>query len=109
VITFLPRKAGSSREDFLAHLGGVHADIARRAVQAAGTVTRYVHDRLRKAPLQGFPFDAIVELWFASAEDAAHSLVDDAFAPLTKDLAVFCDMKQTVTMLTYVTHSWPRQ
>lgn len=109
VITFLPRKAGSSREDFLAHLGGVHADIARRAVQAAGTVTRYVHDRLRKAPPQGFPFDAIVELWFASAEDAAHSLVDDAFAPLTKDLAVFCDMKQTVTMLTYVTHSWPRQ
>ena len=32
VIRFLSRKAGSSREDFLAHLGGVHADIARQAV-----------------------------------------------------------------------------
>jgi hypothetical protein len=105
---FLSRKGASSREDFLAHLGGVHADIAKRVMDAAGTVTRYVHNRLRKDPPTGFPFDAIVEMWFARAENAARSLVDDAFAPLTKDLATFCDMKQTVTMLTYVTHSWPR-
>ena len=109
VIRFLSRKSGGSREDFLAHLGGVHADIARQAVRASGTVARYVHNRLRQEPPQGFPFDAIAETWFASAEDAAHSLADDAFAPLTRDLATFCDMKQTVTMLTYVTHSWPRQ
>jgi hypothetical protein len=109
VIRFLSRKAGSSRGNFLAHLGGAHADVARQAVLAAGTVTRYVHNRLRKEPPQGFPFDAIVEIWFASAEDAAQSLVDDAFAPLTKDLAAFCDTGQSVTMLTYVTHSWPRQ
>jgi hypothetical protein len=109
VIHFLPRKAGSSREDFLAHLGGVHADIARQTVHAAETLTRYVHNRLRKEPPKGFPFDAIVEMWFASAEGAAQSLVDDAFTPLTTDLAAFCDMKQTVAMLTYVTHSWPRQ
>lgn len=108
VIRFLSRKAGSSREDLLAHLDGLHADIAKRAIDAAGTVTRYVHNRLRKDPPKGYPFDAIVEKWFASAENAAHSLVNDAFAPLTKDLATFCDMKQTVTMLTYVTHSWPR-
>jgi hypothetical protein len=108
VIRFLSRQAGSAREDFLAHLGGVHADIAKRATDAAGTVTRYVHNRLRKDPPKGYPFDAIVEMWFSSAENAAQSLVNDAFAPLIKDLGTFCDMKQTVTMLTYVTHSWPR-
>ena len=109
VIRFLSRHAGGSREDFLGHLGGAHADIARQATQAAGTVTRYVHNRLRKDPPKGFPFDAIVETWFASPEDAARSLVDEAFAPLLKDLAAFCDMKQSATMLTYVTHSWPRR
>lgn len=109
VIRFLARKAGGSREDFLSHLGGAHAQVARQATQAAGTVTRYVHNHLRKDPPKGFPFDAIVEMWFASAEDAARSLVDEAFAPLTQDLAAFCDMKQSVTMLTYVTHSWPRR
>jgi uncharacterized protein (TIGR02118 family) len=108
VIRFLSRKAGSSREDFLAHLDRVHADIAKRAIGVAGTVTRYVHNRLRKDPPKGYPFDAIVEMWFSSAEDSTQSLVNDGFAPLIKDLATFCDMKQTVTMLTYVTHSWPR-
>jgi hypothetical protein len=109
VIRFLARKVGSSREEFLAHLGMAHAEAARQAINAAGTVTRYVHNRLRKEPPRGFPFDAIVETWFASAEDAARSLVDGAFAPLTLDLATFCDVKQSVTMLTYVTHAWPRQ
>jgi len=108
VIRFLSRNAGSSREEFLARLGGVHADLAKTAVDVAGTVTRYVHNRLREDPPKGHPFDSIVETWFASAEDAAQSLVAHAFAPLMKDIAAFCDMKQTVTMLTYVTHAWPR-
>lgn len=108
VIRFLSRRAGDSREEFLARLGAAHADIARRSAEAVGTVTRYVHNRLRKDPPKGYPFDAIVETWFAAAEEAARSLVDDAFAPPARDLATFCDMKRTVTMLTYVSHSWPR-
>lgn len=108
VIRFLARKAGGSREDFLARWGDGHAAIATRAADAAGTVTRYVHDELRAPPPPGYPFDGVTETWFASPEDAARSFVDAALAPVAQDLAAFCDLERSVTVLTHVIHRWPR-
>ncbi len=108
VIRFLARKAGSSRDAFLAHLSGRHMDVARHSADAARTVTRHVHNDVTSEPPAGYPFDSITETWFASTDDAVHSFVDEAFAPLVEDLPVFCDMTQTVTMLTSVVHRWPR-
>jgi EthD domain len=108
VIRFLARKAGSSREDFLTHLRQHHAEIAIRAANASGSVTRYVHNRLTDEPPPGYPFDSITETWFATADDAAHSFVDNAFAPVSADLAKFCDLRRSVTLLTSVIHRWPR-
>ncbi|TAL00434.1 MAG: hypothetical protein EPO08_13695 [Rhodospirillaceae bacterium] len=107
VIRFLARKAEDSREDFFAHWGRQHADIGKRAVEA-GAVTRYVHNSLLDEPPPGYPFDGITETWFANADDAVRSLLDGALAPLARDVPTFCDMERTVTMLTYVTHRWPR-
>jgi len=108
VIRFLARKQGTSREEFSEHWSGRHADTARRAVDASGMVTRYVHDALIQEPPPGYPFDGITETWFASDEDAVRSFVDDALSPLTRDLCAFCDRDCGVTLLTSVIHRWPR-
>ncbi len=108
VIRFLARKAGASPEAFFEHWSGRHADIATRAADAAGSVTRYVHDDLIEPPPPGYPFDGITETWFASADDAVRSFVDGAFSPLAEDLPAFCDLERSVTLLTSVTHRWPR-
>jgi hypothetical protein len=105
VVRFLARKAGTSREDFLARWGGRHAEVA---AEAAATVTRYVQNRLREEPPPGYPFDGIEETWFATAEDATRALQDEAFAPVAADLAQFCDMDRSVTLLTRVIHRWPK-
>lgn len=108
VIRFLARKAGSSRDAFRERLSQGHADIATRAADAAGTVTRYVHDDLVEPPPPGYPFDGITETWFASPDGAVRSFADDALAPVTQDLAGFCDLERSVTLLTRVVHRWPR-
>ena len=107
VIRFLARKPGTSREAFLSRWSGPHADIALRAADS-GSATRYVHDELVREPPPGYPFDGITETWLPDAEAAAGSLVSSAFAPVRRDLAEFCDMDRSVTMLTYVTHRWPK-
>ena len=108
VIRFLVRKTGSAREAFLAHWSGRHAEIARRAADASGIVTRYVHDSLIEEPPPGYPFDGITETWFANTEDAVRSFADDALVPVAQDLTAFCDRERSVTLLTYVIHRWPR-
>ena len=107
VIRFLARKAGTTREDFLARWNGPHAEIAKRAADAGGA-SRYVHDQLEREPPAGYPFDGITETWLPDAEAAAGALTSDAFAPVREDLAQFCDLDRSVTMLTYVTHRWPK-
>src|SRR5262249_43209206 len=101
VVRFLPRRSGTSREAFLERLNGRHADIAIAAAEAAGSVTRYVHDALREEPPPGYPFDAIVETWFAAPEDAVRSLGDPGFAAVRQDLETFCDPDRSVALLTH--------
>lgn len=108
VIRFLVRKAGTTRNGFLAHWGARHADIARRAAEISGSVRRYVHNRLIEEPPPGYPFDGISEIWFDSAEEAARSFTDGTLAPIAQDLPGFCDMDRSVTLIASVTHRWPR-
>jgi hypothetical protein len=67
-----------------------------------------VHNALIEPPPPGYPFDGITETWFASPQDAVRSFVDPAFAPLAEDLAAFCDLDRSVTLLTSLVHRWPR-
>jgi hypothetical protein len=108
VVRFLARKPGTSEGDFLDRWGGRHAEVAAAAADAAGAVTRYVQNRLREEPPPGYPFDGIEETWFRTAEDATRVLQNAAFASVTADLAEFCDMDRSVTLLTHVIHRWPR-
>jgi uncharacterized protein (TIGR02118 family) len=108
VIRFLVRKSGTAREAFLAHWSGRHAEIATRAADASGILTRYVHDNLIEDPPPGYPFDGISEAWFASTDDAVRSFADGTLAPIAEDLTAFCDPERSVTLLTSVIHRWPR-
>jgi hypothetical protein len=108
VIRFLVRKTGSARAAFLARWSERHAEIAKRAADASGIVTRYVHDSLIEEPPPGYPFDGITETWFANTDDAVRSFLDGALVPIAQDLPAFCDLERSVTLLTSVIHRWPR-
>lgn len=98
IFRFLARKPGLSREAFAARFDGRHADAARDAIEALGTVVRYAHNRPIHDPLPLFPFDAISDCWFASAEDAVKALLDPTLA---EDLDGLCDRDRSVTILTH--------
>lgn len=107
VLRFLARKPGSSGKAFHAHWSERHAGLAKRAFES-GVLQRYVHNRLIEEPPPGYPFDGIVELWFDNADEAKQSFSEGALAPLAQDLPGFCDMERSVTLLTTVTHQWPK-
>jgi hypothetical protein len=97
IFQFLARKPALSREAFDARFAE-YSSVARGAVEALGTVTRYAHNRPIHDPLPLFPFDAISDCWFAAEQDALRALrVPD----LATQLEEFCDMSRSVTMLTY--------
>lgn len=108
VFTFLSRRSGLSHAEWDARWTGSHAAIARDAALAAAGPTRYVHNRPLHDPLPLFPYDGIAEVWFASTESAEAALQTGALAALRHDLAEFCDLAQSVTMLTGVCHRWPK-
>lgn len=105
---FLPRKPEMTRDSFDLRWGERHAQIAEEAIGTLDGVTRYVHNRPVHEPLELFPFDGIVETWFASLEDAKVGLKGGALEPIAQDLATFCDLDRSVTMLTTVCHRWPK-
>jgi hypothetical protein len=102
VLRFLARRPGISRSGFFEHFSGAHAELATRALGDAKSVLRYVHDQIAEDAPPACPFDAVSESWFGSVDDATRSLVDPALAPLADDLASFCDMQKSVTLLTEV-------
>lgn len=108
VIRLLSRKAGLSRNDFLARLNGEYADGAKRAADASRKVVRYVHNQVIEEPPPGYPFDAVTETWFANTDDAADSFADGALAPLSQQLPAFCDLVRSITLLTSVIMRFPR-
>lgn len=108
IYAFLPRKAGLTRAQFDARYDGEHADLVRRTIAGQDTIRRYGHNHvLGEAPAR-FPFDAIVEIWFDTPDDAVRALSQGTLAPILDDLATFCAMDQAVVVLTAPCHSWPK-
>jgi hypothetical protein len=97
IFRFLARKPELSRETFTTRFEGAHADVVRAALDAS--VVRYALDRPAHEPAHPrFPFEAISDAWFASEDDAVRALREPAIA---RDLAEFCDLDRSVTMLTH--------
>lgn len=108
VFRFLARLPDASPAEFAARWNQAHAVIAARAAEASDAATRYVHDQVIEPPPPGYPFDGVAETWFATPQDAVRSFVDPTFAPVVQDLAEFCDLDRSVTLVTQVVHRWPR-
>lgn len=108
VFRFVPRKPGMSREAFAERWQGKHADIAVEVADALGNVNRYAQNLSIDQPPPDFPFDGISECWHADLDQAVKALGDPALALLTGDMAGFCDIDRSVTMLTRISHRWPK-
>jgi hypothetical protein len=89
--------------DFRNRLLIKHAQIARDTIGSLGSITRYIHNMpLHEPPHPLFPFEAISECWYASADDAVRSLAKNQMTPIEQDLEHFCDTANNVVMLTRV-------
>ena len=108
VFTFLARKPGVSREEFTDRWCGNDAGIGERAAAAVGTATRFVFNEPVHDPLPLFPFDGIIEAWFADTDEALRSVTGDKLPPVRRDLAEFCDLEKSVVILTTPSHRWPK-
>jgi len=105
---FLPRAEGLNREEFTARYREGHAAAARPVVDSIPQLSRAALNHPVNEELPLFPFDGISEFWFATAEDAVRALAGKAFDPLADDLASFCDLDRSLTILTTVCHRWPK-
>jgi len=103
VFIFLPEAAGLK-----ARLDGAHADVVRAALPSLEGLTRYAHNHPMHIPAPPFAFGAIVEMWFATPEDAVRALSQGALDPVLADLASFADMDSAAVMLTSPCHAYPK-
>jgi hypothetical protein len=108
VFRFLTRKPGLSREAFASRWGGEHAKLAVAALDGIGTANRYAQNLVLGEPPSLFPFDGISECWHANLDDAVAALGDPRQTSLTDDMARFCDVERSITMLTRISHRWPK-
>lgn len=107
VYAFLARKPGTSKAEFAARLDGAHTDLVRRVIAGDDTIWRYGLNHVQGDPPPRFPFDGIAEIWFATQDDAVRAL-QGPLEPVLDDLAAFCDMDASVTILTTPCHGWPK-
>lgn len=105
---FLARQPEMTRDDFDLAWDCTHARLANEAIADLGSITRYVHNRPVHEPRPLFPFDGIVETWFASVDEAIAAVTDKTLAAIDDDLGNFCDRDGCVTLLTSVCHRWPK-
>lgn len=108
IFLFLPREPATPQEAFRQRWNGSHAEHAKEALASMAGVTRYIHNVPVHDPLPLFPFDGIVEIWFETPEHALRALRGSDMARIRSDLAEFCNMTDSVTMLTTPCHRWPK-
>ena len=104
VYVFLPAGDSTLRD----RLDACHAEIVRRALPALTGVSRYAHNHPVQAQDPPFDFGAVIEMWFATPDDAARALKEGALQPVLDDLARFADMGRAVIMLTGPCHAYPK-
>ncbi len=78
-VSLVRRKPGMSRDAFIAHWLGPHADIIRTMERARGYVINVIDD----PELAGW--DGIAEMWFDSREAAEASFSKERIASLLAD------------------------
>ena len=100
VFRFLKRKDGVGRQDFDRQFIAAHEGISPPA-----GLNRLALNHPMGDPLPLFPFEGIAEWWFATQDDAVRALSGDMPGG---DLAGFCDADATETVLTYISHRWPK-
>ena len=100
VFRFFKRKGSMSREEFDRDLIAAH-----EALAAPAGLNRLALNHPIGEPLPLFPFEGIAEWWFTSQDEAVCALAGDA---LGGDFAGFCDVDATETVLTYISHRWPK-
>ena len=114
----LRRHPSLTREEFLAHWRGPHADLgvagaaalgARRYVQNH-TLTHDLNDALQASRQAPAPFDGVVELWFDSTDAVATTFTDEearrAVRALVKDEPAFIDLENSPIFLTEEHEIW---
>lgn len=74
-VSLVRRKEGMSREDFLAHWMGAHADIVKQLPGLRGLRFGVVE---RWSP-NGQPWDGVGELWFDSVEAAERAFATEPY------------------------------
>jgi hypothetical protein len=103
VFRFLVGKPEMARVDFRDRLLTKHAQVARDTIAPLSAITRYIHNMpLHEPPHPLFPFEAIIESWYTSADEAVRSLAKNQLAPIEQDLKEFCDVASGVVMMTKV-------
>jgi hypothetical protein len=102
VFRFLARLPDVPRIAFNERLLGGHARVVKDAIAPLDALTRYTQNSPLHRPLPFFPFDAISECWFSSNDAAIRALCESKFAAVERDLAEFCDMERSLTILTEV-------
>lgn len=103
VFVFLPQASGLKDR-----LDGSHADVVRAALPSLAGLTRYAHNHPMHIPAPPFAFGAIVEIWFATPEDAVRALSQGDLDPVFTELGSFADMDEAVVMLTSPCHAYPK-
>ncbi len=117
----LRRRSDLTRDQFLEHWHGIHADIARRGASALGAV-KYVQNHTLSLPINEAlrdsrgapePFDGIVELWFESVDDVASTFHEPDARTAIKALLVdepnFIDLEASPIFLTEAHAMWGRE
>lgn len=105
---FLPRSNTFSPGEFKVRLDGDHATLARDTASSIAGLKRYAHDHPINGPLPLFPFDAIVEVWFETPDQAVRALAEGTLDPIIRDLASFADMSAAEMVLTAPCHAYPK-
>ncbi|MCL3819852.1 EthD domain-containing protein [Aeromicrobium wangtongii] len=114
----LRRRSDLTREEFLTHWHGPHADLGRAGASAIGAV-RYVqnhtvdhpmNDALRESRGAPEPFDGVVELWFESLDAVGTTFTDRearrAIAALVADEPNFIDLDRSPIFVTEAKPMW---
>ena len=98
-MSFIKRKQGLSREEFIKHYEEEHAPLAMKYFPFKKYTRNYVIGSLGIA---GLDFDCITEVWFETMEDcqaAAEFSVSEAYKVISDDEEKFMDRNKIIAFL----------
>lgn len=98
-MSFIKRKQGLSREEFIKHYEEEHAPLAMKHFP----FKKYVRNYIANIPgVEELDFDCITEVWFETMEDcqaAAEFSVSEAYKVISDDEEKFMDRNKIIAFL----------